>query len=80
MLHLTNSHASVPFTEVLFCHVSTLYHFTARSHSSINEVGVDKSMGKLAACLKLQDEVVLHNNSELVRFLQKTTEVSKLRK
>lgn len=28
-------------------------------------------MGKLAACLKLQEEVVLHSNLELVRFLQK---------
>lgn len=27
-------------------------------------------MGKLAARLKLQDEVVLHNNLELIRFLQ----------
>lgn len=71
MLQLTNSLVSVTFAKLLFFHISMLYHFTVRSHSRVNRVEEDKSMGKMAACLKLQDEVVLHNNSELVRFLQK---------
>lgn len=71
MLQLMNSLVSVTFAKLLFFHLSTLYHFTARSHSSINKVGAENSMDKLAACPKLQNEVVLHNNLELVRFLQK---------
>lgn len=64
-LQLTNWLVSVTFAKLLFFHFSKLYHCTARSHSRVNKIGAHKSMGKLAACLKLQDEVVLHYNLEL---------------